>query len=54
MSILIPRSKAGIVVENSAEKIERKTLAQERKHERLIEQQKLAQQMENLMEKVFF
>jgi hypothetical protein len=54
MSILIPRAKAGIVVENSTEKIERKTLAQERKHERLIEQQKLAQQMENLMEKVFF
>jgi hypothetical protein len=54
MTISVPRSKAGIVVENSAEKLERKVLAQERKHQRLVEQQKLAQQMENLMEKVFF
>jgi hypothetical protein len=53
MAILVPRSKAAIVVETRAEKVERKILAQERKQERLIEQQKLAQHMENLMEKVF-
>lgn len=54
MAILVPRSKAAIVVETRAEKIERKVLAQERRQERLIEQQKMAQHMENLMEKVFF
>lgn len=47
-----PRSKAAIVVETRAEKIERKALAQERRQERLVEQQKIAQHMENLMEKV--
>ena len=53
MTISVPRSKANIVVENSSDKLERKILAQERKQQRLIEQQKLAEQMENLMEKVF-
>lgn len=52
MSILVPRSKAAIVVETETEKVQRKVCAQERKHERIIEQQKLAQQMEDLMEKV--
>ncbi|CAF3339698.1 unnamed protein product [Rotaria sp. Silwood1] len=52
MTILVPRSKAAIVVETRAEKIERKVLAQERKHERIVEQQKIAHHMENLMEKV--
>jgi hypothetical protein len=53
MAIIVPRPKAGIVVETLEEKIERKALAQERKHERYLEQQKLAQHMEDLMEKVF-
>jgi hypothetical protein len=53
MTISVPRSKASIIAENSTDKLERKMLAQERKHQRFIEQQKLAQQMENLMEKVF-
>ena len=48
----VPRSKAAIVVETRAEKIERKLLAQKRRQERLIEQQKIAQQMEHLMERV--
>lgn len=48
----VPRSKAAIVVETRAEKVERKMLAQERRQERLIEQQKIAQHMEDLMEKV--
>ncbi|CAF2899332.1 unnamed protein product [Rotaria sp. Silwood2] len=52
MTILVPRSKAAIVVETRAEKVERKVLAQERKHERMVEQQKIAHHMENLMEKV--
>ncbi len=52
MSILVPRSKAAIVVETETEKVQRKVRAQERKHERIIEQQKIAQQMEDLMEKV--
>ncbi|CAF0817014.1 unnamed protein product [Rotaria sordida] len=52
MTILVPRSKAAIVVETRAEKVERKVLAQERKHERIVEQQKIANHMENLMEKV--
>ena len=49
-----PRSKAGIVVETRAEKIERKVLAQERRQERLVEQKKIAQHMEHLMEKVMW
>lgn len=53
MSLLIPQSKTAMIIENSTEKIERKILAQERKQERFIEQQKIAQRMENLMEKVF-
>lgn len=52
MSALIPRSKAAIVVENEHEKVERKALVQERNHQRVLEQQKLARQMEHLMEKV--
>jgi len=54
MSILVPRSKAAIVVENQDEKLQRKVLAQQRKHERMVEQQKIAQHMEDLMEKVFY
>jgi hypothetical protein len=54
MANSVPRSRAAIVVESRAEKLERKALAQERRHERLIEQQKIAQHMENLMEKVFY
>jgi hypothetical protein len=54
MSILVPRSKAAIVVETEAEKLERKAFAQERKHERMVEQQKIARRMEDLMEKVVF
>lgn len=53
MTVLVPRTTAGIVVETDTEKIERKTLAQERKHERIDEQQKMAQHIESLMEKVF-
>lgn len=49
---LLARSRAAIIVENSNEKIERKILVQERKHERILEQQQLAQRMEHLMEKV--
>lgn len=54
MSVVIPRTKGGIVAENAVEKFERKTLADERKHERNVEQQKIAQQMEHLMGKVSF
>ncbi len=54
MSILVPPSKAAIVVESQSEKVQRKVLVQERKHERIVEQQKLAQHMEDLMKKVFY
>lgn len=48
----VPHTKTAIVVETRTEKHERKLLAQERRQERLIEQQKIVQQMEILMEKV--
>lgn len=51
MSIVIPRSK-GSIVENSGEKLERKALIEERKHERSVEKQKISDHMENLMSKV--
>ncbi|CAF0786889.1 unnamed protein product [Adineta steineri] len=51
-TVIIPRSKLAVVGESQSEKLERKVHAQERKQERLVEQQKLAQHMENLMEKV--
>jgi len=54
MTILVPPSKAAIVVESQSEKVQRKVLAQERKHERIVEQQKLSQHMEDLMKKVFY
>jgi len=54
MSIVVPRSKAAIIVETQGEKVQRKVLVQERKHERILEQQKLAQHMEDLMKKVFY
>jgi len=54
MTRLVPRSKAAILVETRSEKLERKALAQERRHKRMIEQQQIAQQMEDLMEKVFY
>ena len=52
ISGLVSRSRAAIVVESTNEKIERKALVQERKHQRLLEQKKLAERMEHLMEKV--
>lgn len=48
----VPHTKTAIVVETRTEKHERKLLAQERRQERLVEQQKIVQQMEILMEKV--
>lgn len=52
ISVSIPRSKPTIFVENSSEKIQRKVLVEERKHERIVEQQKIIEHMNNLMEKV--
>ncbi|CAF4250506.1 unnamed protein product [Adineta steineri] len=51
-TVVIPRSKLAVVGESQSEKLERKAHAQEQKQERLAEQQKLVQHMENLMEKV--
>jgi hypothetical protein len=48
----VPRSKAAIVIETRAERNERKVLAQKRLQERHVEQQRMVQQMEQLMEKV--
>ncbi|UJR28021.1 hypothetical protein I4U23_009280 [Adineta vaga] len=52
MAVVVPHTKAAIFVENRSDKLQRKTLAQNRKHERLVEQQKIARHMEDLMDKV--